>query len=132
MAKMLRKNMTPQEKRLWYDYLRTYPIKVLRQKIIGHYVADFYCAKAGLVIELDGSQHFRADYAQADASRTDYLENLGIEVLRIPNNEIDENFVNACDYIDAVIRKRIGDEDTFDSIALSRRQGRETKAQINK
>ena len=61
LARELRKNMTKEEKHLWYDFLRTYPIKFMRQKIIGRYIADFYCAKANLVIELDGSRHYETE-----------------------------------------------------------------------
>ena len=57
-AKNLRKNMTNEERHLWYEFLRDYPLRFSRQKILGKYIVDFYCAKAKLVIEVDGSQHF--------------------------------------------------------------------------
>jgi len=88
MAKMLRKNMTKEEKHLWYDYLRTYPIRFLRQKVLGKYIADFYCAKAKLVIELDGSGHYTNDGKLHDEERTAFLKEYGLTVIRIPNTEI--------------------------------------------
>ena len=85
LARELRKNMTKEEKHLWYDFLRTYPIKFMRQKIIGRYIADFYCAKANLVIEIDGSQHYEKEEKIKDAERTKYLEEFGIKVIRFTN-----------------------------------------------
>ncbi len=103
-AKMLRKNMTKEERHLWYDFLRTYPVKFLRQKIIGNYIVDFYCASANLVIELDGSQHYEETNQKNDEERTKFLEQYGIKVLRISNNEINQNFNNVCEYIDNIIK----------------------------
>ena len=57
-ARALRKNMTKEEKHLWYDFLKTYPVRFLRQKVIDNYIVDFYCHSARLIIELDGSQHY--------------------------------------------------------------------------
>ena len=57
-AKELRKNATRQENHLWYDFLRSYPVRFQRQKTIGSFIVDFYCHAAKLVIELDGSQHY--------------------------------------------------------------------------
>ena len=74
LAKTLRKNMTKEEKHLWYDYLREYPIRFIRQKVIGKYIVDFYCAKAKLVIELDGSQHYDDKGIAKDTLRTEFLE----------------------------------------------------------
>ena len=107
-AKQLRKDMTNEEKRLWYDFLRDYPLKFLRQKVIGNYIADFYCAKAKLVIELDGSQHYEDNNAAKDQIRTEFLEQYGLIVLRIPNNYLNDNFEYACEYINHVIKERIG------------------------
>ena len=104
-AKSLRKNMTKEERRLWYDFLRTYPVKFVRQKVLGKYIADFYCASANLVIELDGSQHYKEDGLEYDAERTDYLHEFGIHVIRIPNIEINRNFTGVCEYIDEYMRK---------------------------
>ncbi len=99
----LRKNMTKEERHLWYDFLRNYPIKFLRQKTIGRYIVDFYCAKAQLVVELDGSQHYLDNQILADEERTNYLNEYGITVLRIPNNEVNDNFRGVCEYIDLAV-----------------------------
>ena len=107
-AKQLRKDMTKEEKRLWYDFLRDYPLKFLRQKVIGNYIADFYCAKAKLVIELDGSQHYEDNNVTKDLIRTEFLEQYGLLVVRIPNNYLNDNFEYACEYIDHIVKERIG------------------------
>jgi len=106
-ARQLRKSMTKEERHLWYDYLRSYPVKFLRQKILGKYIVDFYCAEAKIVIELDGSQHYEDRGAEYDAARTAYLEQYGIQVLRIPNNEVGQNFVGVCEYIDLAVRQSL-------------------------
>lgn len=106
-AKALRKNMTKEEKHLWFDFLRTYPIKITRQKILGKYIVDFYCASANLVIELDGSQHFDDVGMKHDNKRTQYLKEYGLTVIRIPNNEINNNFDNVCIYLDNTIKQSI-------------------------
>ena len=106
-AKNLRKNSTKEERRLWYDYLRTYPVKFLRQKIIGKYIVDFYCAKAKLIVELDGSQHYEEKGMEYDAERTAFLEQYGIRVLRIPNNEVIQNFRGVCEYIDLAVKQSL-------------------------
>ena len=92
IAKILRKNMTKEEKHLWYDFLRTYPVRFSRQKVLGKYIADFYCAEAKLVIELDGSGHYTKEGKQYDEERTAFLEEYGLKVIRIPNTEIYQNF----------------------------------------
>ena len=107
-AKMLRKNMTKEEKHLWYDFLRTYPVRFSRQKVLGKYIADFYCAKANLVIELDGSQHAEPEGLEKDRIRTEYLNSCGIYVLRIPNRRIWVNFRGVCEGIDDLVQKRSG------------------------
>lgn len=106
-AKKLRKEMTKEERHLWYDYLRTHPARFTRQKILGKYIADFYSAQAKLVIELDGSQHFETTGMEKDTERTAFLEGYGLKVLRIPNNEIMRNFRGVCEYIDAEIKDRV-------------------------
>ena len=106
-AKMLRKNMTKEERHLWYDFLRDYPVRFLRQKVIDQYIADFYCHAARLIIELDGSQHYEDQGRIADLIRTEKLEQRDLTVIRIPNNEITCNFRGVCDYIDLVVRSRI-------------------------
>ena len=104
-ARELRKNMTKEERHLWYDFLRDYPVKFVRQKIIGKYIVDFYCAKANLVIELDGSQHFEEDGTMKDKERDEILKQYNLTVLRIPNNEVNENFAGVCDCIDKFVRE---------------------------
>ena len=80
-------------------------MKFYRQKVMGRYIVDFYCAKAQLVIELDGSQHFEEDGKQYDAERTRYLEQYGVTVIRIPNNEVHRNFKGVCEYIDDIVKR---------------------------
>ena len=98
--------MTKEERHLWYDYLRNKDVRFLRQKIIGRYIVDFYCAKANLVIELDGSQHYEDKGIEYDAERTKYLEQNGLTVIRIPNNEINRNFDGVCEYLDSILKSR--------------------------
>ena len=95
-AKTLRKNMTKEERHLWYDFLRGLPVMVHRQKVIGHYIADFYIASAKLVIELDGSQHFEQPGLEADRERDAYMHSLGFQVLRYANSEVNRNFRGVC------------------------------------
>ena len=106
-AKELRKNMTKEERHLWYDFLHGYPVRFLRQKVFGNYIVDFYCAKAKLVIELDGSQHYEPSGIEHDSLRSHYLESLGLKVLRIPNNEINRNFRGVCEYIHMEVKKSL-------------------------
>ena len=106
-AKTLRKNMTKEERHLWYDFLRNYPIRFLRQKVIDRYIVDFYCHDAKLIIELDGSQHFEEQNRDKDQVRTMELKSRGLEVIRIPNNEINQNFRGVCDYIDMIVNSRL-------------------------
>ena len=104
LAKALRKNMTPWERKLWYDFLRQYPMRFQRQKAIGSYIVDFYCAQARLVVELDGGGHYTAQQAEADAIRTKALEAMNLTVLRICNLDIDRNFSGLCEYIDLTVK----------------------------
>ena len=104
-AKALRQDMTPHERKLWYLFLRHYPVKIYKQRIIGPFIADFYCASAKLVIEIDGSQHYD-DGAAYDAERTAYLESYGLRVIRYSNREIDREFPAVCQQIDSIIRER--------------------------
>ena len=106
-AKELRKNATPQENHLWYDFLRQYPVRFQRQKAIGNYIADFYCFQAKLVIEIDGSQHFTAAEQAYDQHRTKYFEQLGLQVLRFSNREINEAFLSVCEQIDAFVKNSL-------------------------
>ena len=107
LAKQLRKEMTKEEWHLWYDFLRTYPVRFSRQKVLGKYIADFYSAEARLVIELDGSQHYENDNMEKDAERTDYLKGYGLKVIRIPNHEVSRNFRGVCEHIDAAVRQSL-------------------------
>ena len=111
LAKQLRKEMTKEERHLWYDFLRGYPIRFSRQKVLGKYIADFYSAKAKLVIELDGAQHYENDNMQKDTERTDFLKKYGLTVIRIPNNEINENFQGVCEYIDSAVKQSLSQPD---------------------
>ena len=106
LAKNLRKNMTPQERHLWYDFLRYCKPNFRRQEIIGDYIVDFFCYDAALAIEVDGSQHFDPLKAQADAERTAYLSSLGIEVLRCDNRQINTEFSAVCQVILNVLQKK--------------------------
>ena len=107
LAKQLRKEMTKEERHLWYDYLRFCAVRFSRQKVLGKYIVDFYSAEAKLVIELDGSQHYEECGMEKDAERTAFLEEYGLTVLRIPNNEISSNFQGVCEYIDAAVRQSL-------------------------
>ena len=107
IAKTLRKQMTRQERHLWYDFLRNYGVKVYRQRTIDYYVADFYCPAAKLVVELDGGEHYTEKKMLDDEHRTAIINQYGIHVVRIANNEIDNNFYNVCTYLDSVIKERI-------------------------
>ena len=104
LAKALRKNMTPWERKLWYQFLRSYPLRFQRQKTIGNYIVDFYCAKAQLVIELDGGGHYAKEQIEKDEIRTMALEAMNLTVLRICNSDIDRNFSGVCEYIDLAVK----------------------------
>ncbi len=104
LAKTLRKNMTPWERKLWYDFLRYYPLRFQRQKAIGDYIVDFYCARARLVIELDGGGHYTTEQAEKDAIRTSALQSMNLTVLRICNLDIDRNFSGVCEHIDLTVK----------------------------
>ena len=107
LAKRLRKEMTKEERHLWYDFLRNHPARFTRQKVLGKYIADFYSAQAKLVIELDGSQHYEEGNVRKDAERTAFLEGYGLRVLRIPNNEVNQSFHGVCEYIDTAVRQSL-------------------------
>ena len=106
-AKQLRREMTKEERHLWYDFLRTYPVRFSRQKILGRYIADFYSAEAKLIIELDGSQHYENANAEKDCERTAFLESYGLKVIRIPNNEVNKNFRGVCEYLDSAVKQSL-------------------------
>ena len=108
----LRNEPTPQERRLWYDFLRTASPRWNRQYIIGSYIVDFYCRKARLVIELDGSQHYdKNGLVEYDQIRTEYLEALGLKVIRFTNKEIEDQFSAVCRKIQADVQKRLNHND---------------------
>ena len=105
-AQELRKDATPQEKHLWYDFLSTHPYRFLRQRIFGSYIVDFYCHKARLVIEIDGGQHFTEEGLEYDRLRTSFLESLQLKVIRFTNRDVDQHFEHVCQQIDdALIRQ---------------------------
>ena len=106
-ARELRKDMTPWERKLWYRFLRDYPIRFQRQKCIDHYIVDFYCFLAKLVIELDGGGHYHSESQKKDQIRTRVLENYGLRVLRFCNLDIDKNFYGVCTIIDNEVKRRI-------------------------
>ena len=107
IARRLRREMTPHERKLWYLFLRKYPVKIYKQRIIGKFIVDFYCASAGLVIELDGSQHYESQGIAYDSERSAFLSSLGLDVLRFSNRDIDRDFSGVCTQIDLTIQKRL-------------------------
>ena len=104
-ARNLRRDMTPQERKLWYLFLRNYPKKIYKQRIIGPYIVDFYCATAKLVIELDGSQHYDPNSAAYDLRRTKYLNDLGLGVVRYSNADINNHFREVCESIRQLLQE---------------------------
>ena len=108
-AKELRKNATPHENHLWYDFLSTYEVRFQRQKAIDNFIADFYCHKAKLVIEIDGSQHYTPDGREKDSFRTEILDGYDLKVVRFTNWQIEENFYGVCQYIDITVKKLLGE-----------------------
>ena len=108
LSQRLRREMTRQERHLWYDFLKAHPAVFRRQKQFGHYIVDFYCAGAKLVVELDGSQHYEPEAKQRDAERDQYLSNLGLTVLRFGNADVDRYFEGVCATIDRTVQERLG------------------------
>ena len=102
-AKELRKNMTPEERHLWYDFLKDYPVRFLRQKVIDGYIVDFYCASAKIAIELDGAQHYTQTGIEYDKERDRLILAWGIETIRFKNEDISDRFENVCRYIDQIV-----------------------------
>lgn len=99
--------MTKEERHLWYDFLRKYSLaRFTRQKVLGKYIVDFYCAETRLVIEIDGSGHYTDTGEIYDKERTAFLEEYGLTVIRITNAEIRENFDGVCEYIDGIVKRR--------------------------
>ena len=106
-ARKLRADMTEEEKKLWYQYLRMYRPRFYKQKIIDNFIVDFYCASAGLAIELDGSQHFSETGEEKDQARTAIIEKRGIKVLRFNNMQVRRHFPEVCIVIDRMVKERI-------------------------
>ena len=106
-ARQMRKNMTPWERKLWFLFLKDYPIRFQRQKCIGNYIVDFYCFKAKLVIELDGGGHYDPESRKNDEKRTKELEKFGLKVIRFCNTDIDKKFYSVCTVIDQEMKERI-------------------------
>ena len=98
-ARSLRRNMTPQERHLWYDFLRYCRPRFRRQELIGSYIADFFCYDAKLIVEVDGSQHFTPELREQDNARTAYFHSLGIRVMRVDNGQVNRNFNGVCEGI---------------------------------
>ena len=107
LAKSLRKEMTKEERHLWYDFLKGYSVRFSRQKVLGKYIADFYSAEAKIVIELDGSQHYQEGNLETDQERTEFLEKYGLKVIRIANNEVNRDFQEVCELIDKEVRQSL-------------------------
>ena len=109
-ARNLRKNATKQENRLWYEYLCEFRPRFTRQRIVGNYILDFYCGKAKLAIELDGSQHYEPEAQEYDKIRTRFLESLGVLVVRYANTDIDRSFEGVCIDIDKNVKARLEEQ----------------------
>jgi very-short-patch-repair endonuclease len=114
-AKELRKNMTPAERRLWYQYLRTFKYRVFRQRSIDHFIVDFYCHSLQLVIEIDGDSHFTEEAQAADRERTQILESYGLSVIRFTNQEVLQDFESVCNRIAAEIPLIFPEKEDFES-----------------
>lgn len=106
-SQMLRKNQTKEEGKLWHLFLSKYEVRFTRQKLIGNYIVDFYCHKARLVIELDGSQHYEEDNRVYDQKRTEYLSKIGLKVLRFSNWDVNHNIREVCQMIDDEVKSRL-------------------------
>ena len=104
LAQNLRKKATPQENHLWYDFLSQYEVRFQRQKAIGDFIADFYCHKAKLIIEIDGSGHYTEEGRKKDTFRTEILEGYDLKVIRFTNRQISSDFPAVCEYIDSVVK----------------------------
>ena len=105
-ARRLRREMTPHERKLWSLFLRKYPVKIYKQRIIGKFIVDFYCSSAKLVIEVDGSQHYEPQGMAYYVERSAFLSALGLDVLRFSNRDIDRDFRGVCEQIDLTIQYR--------------------------
>ena len=106
-SQILRKTMTKEERHLWHDFLRGYAVQFKRQYPIGCYITDFYCYRARLVVELDGSQHCDPQEMEYDRNRTAFLQQQGLMVLRVSNRDVSERFRSVCEYIDRTVQERM-------------------------
>ena len=106
-SQTLRKEMTREERHLWYDFLKTYPIQFKRQYPIGPYFADFYCFQAKMIVELDGSQHCEPEKIEYDQRRTEYIRQQGFAVVRFSNRDVTSRFRSVCEYIDMTVQNRM-------------------------
>ena len=106
LSQQLRRNATKEENLLWYNFLRKYPLQFRRQYVVSRFILDFYCHKARLAIELDGSQHYDAEALEKDSERTQYLNSLGIKVLRFTNLDVLHRFRSVCEAIDLEVHTR--------------------------
>ncbi len=106
LAKQLRKSATPEENKLWYDFLSNYKVRFQRQKAIDNFIADFYCHKAKLIVEIDGRQHYTRAGIKEDSFRTEILEGCGLTVIRFSNFDINKRFYEACQYIDEIVKEK--------------------------
>ena len=104
-ARDLRKHMTKEEAKLWFQFLRLYRPRFHRQYVIGNYIADFYCHQAKLVVELDGSQHCTPEKMEYDQKRTEYLQSQGVTVMRLSNLDVMRQFQSVCEAIDLAIKQ---------------------------
>jgi very-short-patch-repair endonuclease len=111
-SRELRKNATPQENKLWYQFLRKHPVKFRRQQQIGPYIADFYCPSARIVIELDGSGHFESEGKEYDQWRDAYIAAQEIKILRFTNTEIEKEFEAVCRMIDCAVTPSVSFADS--------------------
>ena len=106
LARNLRKEMTPWERKLWFCFLKSYDVRFQRQKCIGNYIVDFFCAKASLIIELDGGGHYEPEQEKKDFERTKELEKNGYKIIRFCNSDVDKHFYEVCSEIDNIMKKR--------------------------
>ena len=107
LSQKLRKEQTKEERKLWYEFLKEYPVRFHRQYVIGNYIVDFYCHKAGLIIELDGGQHYDPTEIERDTVRTKNLESRCLRVVRFSNTEVLQNFSGVCETIDRMVQSRM-------------------------
>ena len=103
LARELRTNATKEENKLWYDFLSKHPVRFIRQRTLGRYIADFYCPSHKLAIEIDGKQHEQAEAVEYDQIRTEFLGTMGISVVRFSNDDVNTRFKFVCDTIDQLV-----------------------------